>query len=65
MFGLLSALLIGVILIPFACLLTPLLLLGMALAPIYGIIGAVQTSQGRDFQYWWVGSWVRGLLTGV
>jgi uncharacterized membrane protein len=63
--GLLSALLIGIVLIPFACLLTPLLLLGMAIAPIYGIVGAVQTSQGQDFQYWWVGSWVRSLLTGV
>jgi uncharacterized protein len=62
--GILSALLVGIILIPFACLLTPLLLLGMAVAPIYGIIGGVQTSQGQDFQYWWVGSWVRGLLTG-
>jgi len=62
--GILSALVIGIILIPFACVLTPLLLLGMAIAPIYGIIGGVQTSQGQDFQYWWVGSWVRGLLTG-
>jgi uncharacterized protein len=63
--GLLSALLIGILLIPFACLLTPLLLLGMAIAPIYGIVGAVQTSQGQDFEYLWVGSWVRGLLTRV
>jgi uncharacterized Tic20 family protein len=63
--GILSALLIGIVLIPFACLLTPLLLLGMAIAPIYGIVGAVQTSQGQDFQYWWVGSWVRSLLTGA
>jgi uncharacterized Tic20 family protein len=60
--GLLSAILIGVLLIPFACVLTPVLLLGMAIAPIYGVIGAVQTSQGEDFQYWWVGSWVRNLL---
>ncbi len=59
--GLLSAILIGVLLIPFACVLTPLLLLGMAIAPIYGVIGAVQTSQGQDFEYWWVGSWVRNL----
>lgn len=63
--GLLSAVLIGVILIPFACVLTPFLLLGMAIAPIYGIWGAVQTSQGQDFQYWWVGSWVRNILTGI
>lgn len=62
--GLLSAILIGVVLIPFACLLTPFMLLGMAIAPIYGIYAAVQTGQGRDFQYWWVGSWVRNLLTG-
>ena len=61
--GLLSAILVGVLLIPFACVLTPILLLGMALAPIYGVVGAVQTSQGQDFQYWWVGSWVRNLLT--
>ena len=60
--GLLSAILVGVLLIPFACVLTPVLLLGMAIAPIYGVIGAVQTSQGQDFQYWWVGSWVRTLL---
>jgi hypothetical protein len=63
--GILSALLIGIVLIPFACLLTPLLVLGMAIAPIYGIVGAVQTSQGQDFEYLWVGSWVRGLLTRV
>lgn len=63
--GLLSAILIGVVLIPFACILTPILLLGMAIAPIYGIWGAIQTSQGQDFQYWWVGSWVRNILTGI
>jgi len=63
--GILSALLIGLVLIPFACLLTPLLVLGMAIAPIYGIVGAVRTSQGQDFEYLWVGSWVRGLLTRV
>ena len=63
--GILSAVVIGVVLIPFACVLTPLMLLGMAIAPIYGIYGAIQTSSGQDFQYWWVGSWVRNLLTGV
>ena len=63
--GLLSAVLVGVLLIPFACLLTPVLLLGMAIAPIYGVIAAVQTSQGHDFRYWMVGEWVHNLLTGV
>lgn len=63
--GLLSAVIIGVVLIPFACLLTPVMLIGMAIAPVYGIYAAVETSQGKDFQYWWVGGWVRSLLTGV
>jgi acyl CoA:acetate/3-ketoacid CoA transferase beta subunit len=41
----------------------------LALLPIgallYGVIGAVQVSQGQDFKYWLVGDWVRGTLTGV
>ena len=60
--GLLSAVVIGIILIPFACVLTPFFLIGMAIAPIYGIIGAVQSSQGQDFKYWLVGDWARGIL---
>ena len=60
--GILSSILVGVILIPFACILTPFFLIGMAIAPIYGIVGAVQTSQGQDFKYWIVGDWARGTL---
>ena len=60
--GMLCAVLIGIVLIPFACLLTPVLLVGMAIAPIYGIIGALQVSQGQDFKYWLIGDWVRGTL---
>ncbi len=60
--GTLSAILIGIVLIPFACILTPFFLLGMAIAPIYGIVGAVQTSQGQDFKYWLIGDWARGTL---
>ena len=60
--GALSAILIGIVLIPFACVLTPFFLVGMAIAPIYGIIGAVKTSQGEDFKYWLVGDWARGIL---
>ncbi len=62
--GGLSMILVGVILIPFALLLTPLLLLLPVGALAYGIIGAVQVNQGRDFKYWLVGDWVRGTLTG-
>ena len=57
--------LIGILLIPLACVLTPIFLVGMAIAPIYGVWGAIQTSQGHDFEYWWVGSWFRGILTGA
>ena len=60
--GMLSSIVIGVVLIPFACVFTPFLLIGMAIAPIYGIVGAVQTSQGQDFKYWLIGDWARGTL---
>ena len=60
--GMLSAVVIGVVLIPFACVFTPFLLIGMAIAPIYGIVGALQTAQGQDFKYWLVGDWARGTL---
>jgi len=58
--GALSAFIIGFICMPFACLLS-LVPLG---ALVYAIIGAVQTSQGRDFKYWLIGDWARGTLTG-
>jgi hypothetical protein len=61
--GMLCVLLIGIALLPFACLLTPIFWFGMAIAPIYGIIGAFQTSQGQDFKYWLIGDWVRRTLS--
>ncbi len=40
----------------------------LALVPvgalIYGIVGAVETYHGRDFQYWLVGQWVRKTYEG-
>ncbi|MFO7584368.1 MAG: DUF4870 domain-containing protein [Anaerolineales bacterium] len=59
--GVLSAVLIGLFLIPLACLFTFMPLI----AVIQGVIGAVQTSQGQDYKYWWVGDWVRGTLDGL
>ncbi len=59
--GLLSVIVIGLVLMPFACLLSLIPLI----APIYGIIGAVKTSQGEDFKYWLIGDWVRSTLTGM
>jgi hypothetical protein len=45
-----------------------LLALLLALVPIgaliYGIVGAVETYHGRDFQYWLVGQWVRDTYEG-
>jgi uncharacterized Tic20 family protein len=62
--GVLSLILIGIVLIPVAACITPILVLMPVGALIYGIVGAVQTSQGQDFKYWLVGDWVRGTLTG-
>jgi uncharacterized Tic20 family protein len=58
--GVLSAVVIGVLCIPIACIFSamPLVALG------YGVYGGIQTSQGQDFKYWLVGDWVRGTLTG-
>lgn len=62
--GVLSAVLVGIVLIPFAVLCTPVFALLPLGAIIYGFVGAVQTGQGQDFKYWLVGDWVRGTLTG-
>lgn len=62
--GLLSILVVGLLCIPFALILTPLIGLMGLLAPFYGAYGAWETSQGKDFKYWLVGDWVRGTLTG-
>ena len=58
--GALSAILIGLICIPFACAfsLLPFVAVG------FGIYGGIQTNQGLDFKYWLVGDWVRSTLTG-
>jgi uncharacterized Tic20 family protein len=57
--GVLSAVLIGLLCIPIACIFSamPLVALG------YGIYGGIQTSQGQDFKYWLIGDWVRSTLT--
>ena len=62
--GLLSAILIGVVLIPFALVATVVFAMLPLAAVIYGVVGGIQVSQGQDFKYWLVGDWVRGTLTG-
>jgi uncharacterized protein len=61
--GALSAIVIGVVLIPFALLFTLVFALLPMGAVIYGIIAAIQVNQGQDFKYWLVGDWVRSTLT--
>ena len=58
--GALSTVIIGVICIPFACIISamPLVALG------YGVYAGLQTNQGQDFKYWLIGDWVRSTLTG-
>ena len=58
--GVLSAILIGLICIPFAILFSALPLVAI----VYGVIAGVQTSQGQDFKYWLIGDWVRITYTG-
>lgn len=54
--GILSAVVIGICLIPFSIILS---LIPVA-ALVYGIVGAVKCNQGEDFKYWLIGDWVRG-----
>lgn len=58
--GALSAVVIGLLCLPIACVISamPIVALG------YGVYGGIQTSQGQDFKYWLVGDWVRNTLTG-
>jgi hypothetical protein len=62
--GMLSLAIIGLLCIPFACVLTPVVLCLPFINVIAGVWGGIQTSQGHDFKYWLVGDWVRGMLTG-
>jgi len=62
--GILSAVLIGVVLIPVALIVTAVVGLMPLAALVYGVIAGIQTNQGDDFKYWLIGDWVRGTLTG-
>ncbi len=59
--GLLSAVIVGICLIPIAIAISALPLVGL----VYGVVAAIQVNQGRDFKYWQIGDWVRGTFTGV
>jgi uncharacterized Tic20 family protein len=57
--GALTAILIGLCLMPFAILITVVLALLILILPLaqlgYGLYAAYETYQGRDFRYWLVG----------
>jgi len=56
--GLLSIVLIGLCLVPFA------IILGLMplVAVVYGVIGAIQVGQGDDFRYYKMGDWAESLM---
>ena len=60
--GALSAILIGILLIPFAVVLTLLFLVMPVVALVYGVLGSIQTSNGEDFRYWLIGDWALNLV---
>lgn len=51
--GILAAILIGCLLMPFALIISLVPLAALA----YGVVGAVQVNQGQNFKYWLVGDW--------
>jgi len=60
--GILSAVLVGLLFIPFALLFTVLTVFLLVCTPIvwlgYGLYAAYQVYQGRDFRYWMIGEWL-------
>lgn len=58
--GALSAVIIGIVCIPFACIITAMPLVAL----VYGVYAGLQCNQGEDFKYWLIGDWVRSTLTG-
>ncbi len=54
--GVLTIILVGFLCMPIACLISFI----PVAALVYGLVGAVQCSEGRDFRYWLIGDWVRG-----
>ena len=60
--GALSAVLIGILCVPFALILTVALGLMPLVALIYGVYGGLETNQGKDFSYWLIGGWVRNIV---
>ncbi len=60
--GVLSAVLIGLLMMPFALLMTLLMVLVLVFVPFiwigYGLYASYQVYQGRNFYYWGIGDWM-------
>jgi uncharacterized Tic20 family protein len=59
--GVLSAIVVGLLCIPFALLATLVLALMPLVALVYGVYAGIEVNQGKDFRYWLIGDWVRSL----
>jgi hypothetical protein len=57
--GALSAVLVGLLCIPLACVVS----LMPVVALMYGTLGGLKAHRGEDFRYWLIGEWLRGTLT--
>ena len=62
--GTLSAVLVGLLCIPFAILITAVFAILPLGSLIYGVVAAIECNKGSDFRYWLVGDWVRSTFTG-
>jgi hypothetical protein len=62
--GITSLAIVGILLIPIACVLSALVGLMPVISIIQGVWGAIKASNGEDFRYWLVGDWTRGTLAG-
>jgi uncharacterized Tic20 family protein len=56
--GALSALLLGLLCVPFALIITVLAGLMPVVALVYGVYAAIEANAGKDFRYWLIGDWV-------
>ncbi|MBI2331708.1 MAG: DUF4870 domain-containing protein [Chloroflexi bacterium] len=58
--GTLSAFVVGLLCIPFACVISAMPFVAL----VYGTYAGIQCNQGQDFKYWLIGDWFRSTLTG-
>ena len=60
--GALSAIVVGLLCVPFALLFSVVLGLMPLVALVYGVYGGIEANEGKDFRYWLVGDWLRARM---